>query len=106
MTRQKRTKGCEREAVTQVAVPRMATLRTAVAIPSFDDLPDSALVRQAQLVRDPKDPTRLTPLPFSSATFWRKVKDGAFPQPVKLGERITAWKVSDVRAWIQAQACM
>jgi prophage regulatory protein len=78
--------------------------RAPSTMPSFDDLPDSALARQSQLVRDPKHPTRPTPLPFSPATFWRKVKDGTFPKPVKLGARITAWRVGDVRAWIAAQA--
>lgn len=83
--------------------PEVATTRSPAAIPSFDELPDSALVRQSQLVRDPKHPTRPTPLPFSPATFWRRNREGTFPKPVKLGERITAWRVGDVRAWIAAQ---
>ena len=86
------------------AASLVATKRRAASIPSFDELPDSALVRQAQLVRDPKNPTRPAPLPFSPSTFWRKVAAGQFPKPLKLGERITAWRVSDVRAWIDAQA--
>lgn len=88
----------------QDSTPQVAAQRATAAIPSFDELPDSALVRQSQLVRDPKHPTRPTPLPFSPATFWRKVKDGAFPKPVKLGERITAWKVGEVRAWLASKA--
>lgn len=77
--------------------------RAVAVFPNFDELPDSALVRQSQLIRDPKHPTRPTPLPFSPATFWRKVKNGSFPQPVKLGARVTAWRVGEVRAWILAQ---
>lgn len=83
---------------TQDATPKA----TAQPIPSFDALPDSALVRQSQLVRDPKHPTRPAPLPFSPATLWRKVKAGEFPAPLKLGAAITAWRVGDVRAWINA----
>ena len=75
----------------------------AAQIPNFDDLPDSAWVRQSQLVRDPKHPTRPTPLPFSPATFWRLVASQKFPRPTKLSERVTAWKVGDVREWISAQ---
>lgn len=86
----------------QASMPEVA--RSTAAIPSFDELPDSALVRQSQLVRDPKHLTRPTPLPFSPATFWRRVKDGTFPKPVKLGERITCWRVGEVRAWIAAQS--
>lgn len=89
---------------TQATTPDTATTRHSAAIPNFDDLPDSAWVRQAQLVRDPKHPTRPAPLPFSPATFWRRVREGKFPKPTKLGgARITAWKVGDVRAWINQQ---
>ncbi len=95
------TKGPKRKTLT--TTPVVVPARSAAAIPNFDELPDSALVRQSHLVRDPKHPTRPTPLPFSPATFWRRVKDGAFPKPVKLG-RITCWRVGDVRAWLADQA--
>lgn len=42
-------------------------------------------------------------LPASPATIWRKVKDGTFPKPVKLGERITAWHMADIEAWLAAR---
>lgn len=72
-------------------------------IPSFDELPDSAFIRESQLVRSPKRPETATPLPFSGPTLWRKVSAGTFPKPVKLGDRITAWKVQEVRAWLAKQ---
>lgn len=78
--------------------------RVTDAIPSFDELADTAYARLSQLVRDPKRPNLPTPLPFSAATLWRKVRAQSFPAPTKLGDAITAWKVSDVRAWMQAQA--
>lgn len=62
---------------------------------TFDNLPASGFIRQAQLIP--------TVVPFSSATLWRKCKSGQFPKPLKLSERVTAWKVGDVRAWIKAQ---
>jgi hypothetical protein len=80
-----------------------ATKRVAV-IPSFDILPDSAFIREAQLVLSPKRPGAPAPLPFSAPTLWRKVKAGTFPAPVKLSERVTAWNVGAVRAWMTAQA--
>jgi len=74
------------------------------AIPSiFEGLTDSAYVREAQLIQGNARPGASAPLPFSSSTFWRKVKAGTFPKPVKLSERVTAWKVGDVRAWLLAQ---
>lgn len=59
-------------------------------------LPVTGYIRQAQLIP--------TFVPFSSATLWRKVKTGEFPKPVKLSERVTAWRAEDVRDWINAKA--
>ena len=70
----------------------------------FDDLADSALLREAQLVQSPKRPHGTAPLPFSAATLWRMTKAGTFPKPVRLSQRVTAWRVGDVRAWLNACA--
>ena len=70
----------------------------------FDALPDSAYIRESQLVQSPKRPDTPAPLPFSAPTLWRKVKAGTFPKPIKLSERVTAFKVGEVRAWMTAQA--
>ena len=40
----------------------------------------------------------LTIIPISKSTWWRKVKTGEYPQPIKFGERIRAWKASEVYA--------
>ncbi|MCT9809781.1 AlpA family phage regulatory protein [Acidovorax sp. Be4] len=85
------------QAPTKAALP---VITTSV----FDQLPDSALLREADLVRSPKRPYTTAPLPFSAPTLWRKVKAGTFPKPIKLSERVTAFKVGEVRAWIAAQA--
>ena len=78
-----------------------ATPRVSAA--NFDTLPDSAFIRESQLVQSPKRPEAQAPLPFSAPTLWRKVKAGTFPQPVKLSDRVTAWNVGAVRAWIAGQ---
>jgi predicted DNA-binding transcriptional regulator AlpA len=70
----------------------------------FDALPNSAYVREAQLVYSPSRPDSTAPLPVSAPTLWRKVKAGTFPKPIKLSERVTAWNVGAVRAWLSAQA--
>lgn len=69
----------------------------------FDALSDSAFIRESQLVQSPSRPDTPAPLPFSAPTLWRKVKAGTFPKPIKLSERVTAWQVGAVRAWIAAQ---
>lgn len=33
-------------------------------------------------------------------TRWRKIKNHEFPRPLKVSEAITAWRVSEVRAWL------
>jgi predicted DNA-binding transcriptional regulator AlpA len=58
------------------------------------NLPSTGFVRQSHLI--PKI------LPFSPATLWRKVKAGTFPAPVKLSERVTAWRIEDIQAWMNA----
>ena len=82
-----------------------ATVKISPTIPSsvFDALPDSAFIRESQLVQSPKRPETPAPLPFSAPTLWRKVKAGTFPKPIRLSDRVTAWKVCDVRAWIASQ---
>lgn len=73
--------------------------------PAFDQLPDGAFIRQSRLVSNPKRPSLALPLlPFSANTLLRKVKAGKFPPPVKLSERVTAWRVGDVRQWLAQQA--
>ena len=93
-----------RKKQTLTGTSQVTVQRATAQIPNFDDLPDSAMARQSQLIRDPKHPTRPSPLPFSAATLWRKVRDGEFPAPVKLGPAISAWRVGDVRAWLRAQS--
>ena len=67
---------------------------------TFGELPATGFVRQSQLIGTPNRPGIV---PFSSPTLWRKVKSGEFPRPVKLSERVTAWRVEDIRAWMQAR---
>lgn len=42
-------------------------------------------------------------IPIAHSSLWRMVKDGRFPRPVKLSERVTAWKTDDVIAWVAEQ---
>lgn len=44
-------------------------------------------------------------LGMGESTVWRKAKtDPDFPQPIKLSERVTAWRVADLEAYIERQA--
>ncbi len=75
----------------------MATLRTYPdqSLHNSENVPKIGFFRLSQI---------LQLLPISRATVWRKVKAGTFPKPVKLSSNITAWKVADVRAWMEDAA--
>ena len=34
--------------------------------------------------------------PIGRSTFWAGVKSGKYPKPIKLSERCTAWRVTDI----------
>ena len=57
-----------RKKQTSTGTSQVAVQRVTAPIPSFDDLPDSAMARQSQLIRDPKHPTRPSPLPSVTHT--------------------------------------
>jgi prophage regulatory protein len=42
-------------------------------------------------------PQVLAVYPVSRSTWWNGVKEGKYPQPVKLSERVTAWRATDIR---------
>ena len=67
-------------------------------------LPETGFLRLAAIVGKPETETsRAVPpiYPVSASTWWAGVKSGRYPKPVKLGERVTAWRVEDIRALIE-----
>ena len=47
-------------------------------------------------------PAVLSVFPVSRSTWWAGISPGRFPKGVKLGPRITAWKVEDIRKLIES----
>lgn len=45
-------------------------------------------------------PAVLAVIPVSKSTWWAGVRSGRYPKAVKLGVKITAWRVEDIRALI------
>ena len=54
--------------------------------------PKDGLVRVSQIIA-PNGP-----IPVSKAKWWEGVKNGEFPQGIKLTKGITAWRAVDIRA--------
>jgi prophage regulatory protein len=65
-------------------------------------LPETGFLRLSHIIGDPdSNPPTQALIPVGKSTWWAGVKSGRYPAPVKgLGERITAWRVEDIRALI------
>lgn len=48
-------------------------------------------------------PERVGLLPVTEKTIWTWVKQGKFPQPIRMNN-VTVWRMSEVHAWIEEQA--
>jgi prophage regulatory protein len=61
-----------------------------------DQIPPEGFLRLRDIIA-PKGP-----LPISKSTWWAGVKEGRFPRPVKLGPRVTAWRVQDIQELVRS----
>ena len=59
-------------------------------------------LRLPHIIGSPKTNPPIPPLiPVGKSTWWKGVKAGKFPAPIKLGPRITAWRAEDIYALIK-----
>lgn len=59
----------------------------------------TGLLRIKSIIGDPKAKPPIKPrIPVCRAAWYRGVKDGYYPQPVKLGSRMVAWREADIQA--------
>jgi len=68
---------------------------------STTQLPETGYLRLRQIIGDTSNPPII---PVSKSTWWAGVESGRYPKSVKLGARITAWKVEDIRDLINTLA--
>jgi prophage regulatory protein len=65
------------------------------------ELPETGYLRLSQIIGNTRsNPPVPAVFPVGKSTWWSGVRPGRFPKPVKLGPRITAWRVEDIRALI------
>ena len=70
---------------------------------SAHQIPETGYLRIDQIVGNRKaDPPIPAIIPVGKSTWWEGVRSGRFPKGVKLGPKTTAWRVEDIRAWIEA----
>lgn len=68
---------------------------------NHSQLPETGFLRLPQIIGNPKAVPPIPALyPVGKSSWWSGVKSGRFPQPVKLGPRVTAWRVEDIRTLI------
>ncbi|QEL55136.1 helix-turn-helix transcriptional regulator [Chromobacterium paludis] len=60
----------------------------------YGALPETGFVREKDLIPI---------IPFSVRTMWRRVAAGTFPAPLKISERVTAWRAEAIRQWLDEQ---
>jgi len=63
-------------------------------------LPETGFLRLKDIIGDPEKGVKGL-IPVSRTTWWRGVKEGIYPKPVKISSRTTAWRVEDVRELIK-----
>lgn len=68
----------------------------------MQQLPETGFLRLTQILGDARATPPVPPLiPVGKSTWWAGVRSGRYPQPIKLGPRVTAWRVEDVRSFIE-----
>lgn len=69
-------------------------MRTAKNLTNYQ-LPNTGFIRLCDVLKV---------IPVSKTTWWKGIQEGRFPKPVKLTERTTAWRVSDIQQLINELA--
>ena len=65
---------------------------------TLHQLPETGFLRLPQIIGNPKaEPPVPAIIPVKKSCWWEGVKSGRFPKPVKLGPRVTVWRVEDIR---------
>ena len=66
-----------------------------------NELPETGFVRLSQIIGNPNVKPPIPPIiPVKKSAWWAGVKAGRFPKAVKLGPRVTVWRVEDIRTLI------
>jgi predicted DNA-binding transcriptional regulator AlpA len=59
----------------------------------MQDVPETGFLRLRQV---------LSLIPVGRTSWWKGVKSGRFPKPIKLSPRCTAWRAEDIRQLIKS----
>ncbi len=65
------------------------------------NLPEIGFLREKAILGD-KTADIPPIIPVSRSSWWSGVKSGKYPAPVKLSEKITAWRTEDIKELIES----
>ncbi len=69
----------------------------------MNQLPPTGFLRIRNIIGDTNAiPPIPAIIPVSKSTWWAGVKAGIYPQPVILSKRCTAWRIEDIRRYIES----
>ncbi len=77
-----------------------SSIKTPAQIQAEEILKSAVAVKSERLQRRPDVEARTG---LSRSTIYEWMKRGEFPQPVKLGTRLVAWRESDITAWLESR---
>lgn len=61
-------------------------------VSTTNDVPQGGLVRRSQFKEA---------IPLGDTTIWKMVKDGRFPQPLRVSPSLRLWRAEDIREWMR-----
>jgi prophage regulatory protein len=67
----------------------------------MNTLPETGFLRLHNIIGNKKTNTPAI-IPVCRTSWLEGVKSGKYPQPIKIGQRAVAWRVSDIRALIES----
>jgi len=70
-------------------MPKIKKLRKESQTIKSQEIPKTGLLRLPQV---------LAIIPVAASTWWLGVREGRFPKPIKLSERVTCWQAEKVWA--------
>lgn len=68
----------------------------------MNGLPETGYLRLYQILGNRKAKPPIPPIiPIGKTAWWKGVKTGKYPKPLKLGPQTTVWRVEDIRQLIE-----
>lgn len=65
------------------------------------NIPVTGFVRLKQIIGDSKaEPPIIPVIPVCRAAWWKGIKSGTYPAPIKLGPNTTVWRAEDIHRFI------